>query len=113
MFSKQGYPNVLKDAIVKKLHMDEFVDAHVCALDVRAGRPAPYMTFRLMEACGVEDVRTVAKAGDSGRDFRPSAPLRPRESRSSRVGWARRPGPAFSSKKKKKKKKNRAKKNSK
>ena len=46
------------------------VDALVCADDVTAGRPAPYMIFRAMEATGVDDVRTVAVAGDTVVDLR-------------------------------------------
>ena len=36
---------------------------------VRSGRPSPYMVHRLMEIVGVEDVRVVAKAGDTERDI--------------------------------------------
>jgi phosphonatase-like hydrolase len=46
------------------------VNALVCADDVAAGRPAPYMIFRAMEATGVYDVRTVAVAGDTVVDLR-------------------------------------------
>jgi phosphonatase-like hydrolase len=47
-----------------------FVDALVCADDVAAGRPAPYMIFRAMELTGVHDVRAVAVAGDTVVDLR-------------------------------------------
>jgi phosphonatase-like hydrolase len=46
------------------------VDALVCADDVAAGRPAPYMIFRAMELTGVHDVRAVAVAGDTVVDLR-------------------------------------------
>mmetsp|Transcript_83898 Transcript_83898/g.251439 ORF Transcript_83898/g.251439 Transcript_83898/m.251439 type:complete len:319 (-) Transcript_83898:670-1626(-) len=64
-----GYPRRLQDAILKKLHMLEFVDATVSAAEVRSGRPSPYMVHHLMEITGVEDVRAVAKAGDTERDI--------------------------------------------
>jgi phosphonatase-like hydrolase len=45
------------------------VDAVVTTSDVPAGRPAPYMIFRAMEACGVRDVRSVLVAGDTVVDI--------------------------------------------
>jgi phosphonatase-like hydrolase len=45
------------------------VDAVVCVDDVAAGRPAPYLIFRAMEATGVRDVRRVLVAGDTTRDL--------------------------------------------
>jgi len=45
------------------------VDAHICAYDVRAGRPAPYMVHRLMEKCNIMTAKHVAKAGDSRADI--------------------------------------------
>lgn len=44
------------------------LDAVICIDDVPAGRPAPYMVFRAMEATGVTDVRRVLVAGDTVRD---------------------------------------------
>ena len=46
------------------------IDAVVCADDVAAGRPAPYMIFRAMEATGVLDVARVAVVGDTVVDLR-------------------------------------------
>jgi phosphoglycolate phosphatase-like HAD superfamily hydrolase len=37
--------------------------------DVAAGRPAPYMVHLLMHKLEVDDVRAVAKAGDTERDI--------------------------------------------
>ncbi|WP_067183697.1 HAD family hydrolase [Microtetraspora niveoalba] len=45
------------------------IDAVACVDDVPAGRPAPYMIFRVMEATGVRDVARVAVAGDTVRDL--------------------------------------------
>jgi phosphonatase-like hydrolase len=46
------------------------VDAVVCADDVPAGRPAPYMVFRAMERTGVRSVERVLVAGDTVADLR-------------------------------------------
>lgn len=45
------------------------LDAVVAASEVGAGRPAPYMVHRAMEATGVLDVAAVATAGDTVRDL--------------------------------------------
>lgn len=45
------------------------VDAVVCAEEVGAGRPAPYMVFEAMRRTGTMDVRRVAVAGDTVRDL--------------------------------------------
>jgi phosphonatase-like hydrolase len=45
------------------------VDAVVCADDVPAGRPAPYMVFRAMERTGVRSVERVLVAGDTAADL--------------------------------------------
>ena len=44
------------------------LDAVVCADTVAAGRPAPYMIHRAMEATGIQDVAEVAAAGDTVAD---------------------------------------------
>ena len=64
-----GYPRSLQNAIIEKLRLNEMVDGWVSAQDVPAGRPSPFMVHRLMEKLGVEDVRRVAKAGDTERDM--------------------------------------------
>jgi len=48
---------------------DGLLDAVVCADDVAAGRPAPYMIFHAMELTGVTAVRRVLVAGDTVRDL--------------------------------------------
>lgn len=48
----------------------ETIDVSVCSDDVARGRPAPYMIFRAMEQTGVEDVRRVAKIGDTLLDLK-------------------------------------------
>ncbi|WP_028267778.1 phosphonatase-like hydrolase [Arthrobacter sp. MA-N2] len=44
------------------------LDAVVCADMVAAGRPAPHMIHRAMEATGIQDVAQVAAAGDTAAD---------------------------------------------
>ena len=66
-----GYPPAVQAGLAEMLEMGpgDAVDALVSAYDVAEGRPYPYMIFRAMEACGVRDVRRVAKVGDSARDM--------------------------------------------
>ena len=64
-----GYPRALQAAIIDRLGMSEMVDGYISAQDVAEGRPSPFMVHRLMEMLGVEDVRAVAKAGDTERDI--------------------------------------------
>lgn len=45
------------------------VDTVVCAEEVGAGRPAPYMVFEAMRRTGVHDVRRVLVAGDTALDL--------------------------------------------
>lgn len=64
-----GFDREVITALLTAMGWDEGVlDAVVCIDDVPAGRPAPYMIFRAMEATGVADVRTVLTAGDTIRD---------------------------------------------
>lgn len=46
------------------------VDAIVCGDEVPQGRPAPYMSFRCMEATGALSVGRVANVGDTVLDLR-------------------------------------------
>lgn len=45
------------------------IDALVCADEVAAGRPAPYLIFRAMERTGVRQVDRVLVAGDTAADL--------------------------------------------
>lgn len=47
----------------------ELLDAVVTSDEVAAGRPAPYMIHRVMEATGVHDVRAVLAGGDTVVDL--------------------------------------------
>jgi phosphonoacetaldehyde hydrolase len=44
-------------------------DFNICADDVPAGRPVPWMIFRCMEACGVYPPAAVLKVGDTTIDI--------------------------------------------
>ena len=48
----------------------DLIDAVVCADDVPAGRPAPYLVFRAMERTGARAVERVLVAGDTIADLR-------------------------------------------
>ncbi|RSM80384.1 phosphonatase-like hydrolase [Kibdelosporangium aridum] len=64
-----GFDRDVTTSILSTLRWEDKVDAVVCTDDVPAGRPAPYMIFRAMEATGVMDVSRVLVAGDTTRDL--------------------------------------------
>ena len=65
-----GFSREVTDALLASLGWtDGVVDAVVCAEEVGAGRPAPYMIFRAMQLTGVHDVRRVLVAGDTTLDL--------------------------------------------
>lgn len=64
-----GYPQNIQEGLVKKLGFDKVVDGWISSYDVPEGRPYPYMIYRLMEKLNVENVKRVAKVGDSCRDI--------------------------------------------
>ncbi|MFC5832643.1 phosphonatase-like hydrolase [Nonomuraea insulae] len=65
-----GFDREVTGALLGAIGWDDgFLDAVVCVDDVPAGRPAPYMIFRAMEATGVHDVGRVLTAGDTVRDL--------------------------------------------
>ncbi|GMH79712.1 hypothetical protein TL16_g08238 [Triparma laevis f. inornata] len=63
-----GYPVEIQDAIIKKLSMEDFVDTWVSAQNW-GGRPKAHMIHACMRNMGVDDVRHVAKAGDTLLDI--------------------------------------------
>lgn len=66
-----GFDRSITGPLLASLGWDEgTVDAVVCADEVAAGRPAPYMIFRAMERCGVQRAGSVAVAGDTVLDLR-------------------------------------------
>ena len=65
-----GFYRKVTDIILNALGWDKrILDASICADDVSAGRPAPYMIFRAMEATGIKDVNQVIKLGDTPFDM--------------------------------------------
>lgn len=64
-----GYPRRIQDGLLDNLKLRQQVDAYVSSQDVPFGRPSPFMVFRLMEKTNVQDVRKVAKVGDSINDM--------------------------------------------
>jgi phosphoglycolate phosphatase len=63
-----GYPRHIQDSLLDGLGLGSLVDHSISAAEVSAGRPAPFMVHRLMEAANVTDVAQVAKAGDTIND---------------------------------------------
>ena len=68
-----GFYREVRDAILRAAGWEKTFNANVCSDDVARGRPAPYMIFRAMELCGVNDVRNVLVAGDTPLDLRAGA----------------------------------------
>ena len=64
-----GFDREVVEAILAGVSWAGLLDAWVCGDDVPRGRPAPFMIFRAMERCGVEDVRRVAVVGDTRLDL--------------------------------------------
>ncbi len=74
-----GFYRVVTDIILHKLGWDEglnenysgkgLINASVSSDQVKAGRPSPFMIFRAMELCNVNDVRKIIKIGDTPSDL--------------------------------------------
>ena len=65
-----GYDTAMMKIVLDGAARQGFVpDAAICASDVAAGRPAPWMIFRAMEACGVWPPAAVAAVGDTIADI--------------------------------------------
>jgi len=65
-----GFDRAVTDRLLAGIGWNSaLLDAVICIDDVTAGRPAPYMIFRAMEATGVHDVHDVLVAGDTVRDL--------------------------------------------
>lgn len=64
-----GFDRALVDGILGVVEWAHLLDACICSDEVARGRPAPYMIFRAMELCGVDDVRRVAVVGDTRLDL--------------------------------------------
>lgn len=68
-----GFYRAVTDIILNRLGWtvgaSGTVDFVIASDEVPAGRPAPFMIFRAMEALGVADVRQVVKIGDTPSDL--------------------------------------------
>lgn len=64
-----GFDRELTAHLVALLGWRDAVDAVVCGDDVAAGRPAPYLIFRAMEATDTVSVAAVAVVGDTALDL--------------------------------------------
>lgn len=65
-----GFDREVTDNLLAVVGWDgALLDAVITVDDVPAGRPAPYMIFRAMEATGVHSVANVLTAGDTVRDL--------------------------------------------
>ena len=64
-----GYNNEMLEIVLASAAQQGFApDAALCAADVPAGRPAPWMIYRLMEALEVYPPAAVVKIGDTIAD---------------------------------------------
>ncbi len=65
-----GYFRAAAEHVYELARRQGYVPDHaLCADDVRAGRPAPWMIFRIMEAAGVYPPACVVKLGDTVADI--------------------------------------------
>ena len=65
-----GFDRDITTLLLATLRWDTgVVDAVVCGDDVSAGRPAPFLIFRAMEATGVSCVHDVMNVGDTALDL--------------------------------------------
>jgi 2-aminoethylphosphonate-pyruvate transaminase len=73
-----GFSRDITDAIIDRLGWARrgLVDASAASDEVAAGRPAPFMIYRLMEQLRVSDVRRVVKVGDTPSDLNQGANAR-------------------------------------
>lgn len=68
--STTGYPRVVADPILMSACEQGYSpDFSMCADEVPAGRPAPWMIYRNMETLGVYPPRAVIKVGDTVPDI--------------------------------------------
>lgn len=75
-----GFDREITDDVLRRVGWaDGVVDGVVCADDVPAGRPAPYMIFRALEMTGVQRLAATLVAGDTVRDLEAGA--------NARAGW--------------------------
>ncbi|WKN43410.1 HAD hydrolase-like protein [Tunicatimonas pelagia] len=64
-----GFSRPIADAIIERLHWQDYINTSVTSDEVKQGRPHPDMIFTAMERTGVGDVSEVAKVGDTASDM--------------------------------------------
>lgn len=65
-----GYPRIVADPVIEAAAKQGFrSDCDVCADEVPAGRPEPFMIQRVMETLRIPDFRTVVNVGDTVPDI--------------------------------------------
>jgi phosphonoacetaldehyde hydrolase len=68
--STTGYNNEMMDVLTSLAARQGYIaDSVVCATDVPAGRPAPWMAFRNAENLGVYPMQAIVKIGDTIADI--------------------------------------------
>jgi phosphonatase-like hydrolase len=70
MATTSGFEADLHGAILKAAGWEKMFDARISSDEVAAGRPAPFMIFRAMEASGIIRVAEVCNVGDTPLDLR-------------------------------------------
>lgn len=63
-----GFWRAALDLILERTNLNGLVDFSIATDEVRQGKPAPYMIFHAMEACGVRSVKNVVAVGDTPMD---------------------------------------------
>lgn len=64
-----GFDRETTDQVLARMPWDGLYDASVASDEVEHGRPAPDLIYRLMTQLGIEDVKQVAKIGDTPSDL--------------------------------------------
>ncbi|RQO29887.1 phosphonatase-like hydrolase [Taibaiella sp. KBW10] len=64
-----GFSRDITDIIIQRLGWASLLDVSVSSDEVAQGRPYPDMIFKAMDLTGIEDVRQVAKIGDTPVDL--------------------------------------------
>ena len=64
-----GYPKQFQSKIIDFFNLNDYIDHSISSQQVLSGRPDPYMIFRLMEETDTNNVKYVAKIGDTINDM--------------------------------------------
>jgi phosphonoacetaldehyde hydrolase len=68
--STTGYNNEMMEIVTAAAAKQGYIaDSVVCATDVSAGRPAPWMAFRNAEKLGIYPMQAIVKIGDTISDI--------------------------------------------